>query len=379
MAIYFICFGISIIISLFVINEKSYIYQLSENNRIRKIFIRFKDNKIWDAVVMTLSGLPLFLLAAFRYGIGTDYFGYSNLFLYLVSGDENRYVEPGYHYLNWFITLFTDNPQWVFAITSLIFVLSIYWAIYNSKEDLPYVIALIFSTAVYFQFYNNIRQMMASAIILLGLSFLKKNKLIVFFIFVIIGCLIHQATILLLIFLIFRKFKIDYRLSIIFPILFLSIRVFFIDFIVDFLMKFEKYASYIVNGTFAEKTISNGTYLLQIFIFILLIGTKYFHDKKNHSLNEETEGMDRVFIFMQAFVLCAIAFDGVIPSMYRVMRLFTFAQIIYIPYFINKFDNGKLRILLKLIVLLGFSYICIKQVFIWGSEEVVPYISIFDF
>lgn len=38
MAIYFICFGISIIISLFVINEKSYIYQLSGEQNQKNIY-----------------------------------------------------------------------------------------------------------------------------------------------------------------------------------------------------------------------------------------------------------------------------------------------------------------------------------------------------
>ena len=81
-------------------------------------------------IMVALSFLPLFLVAALRFEVGTDYstylMDYNNIILY----NESRY-EIGFTLLCKLIGKLTSNPQWFFVFTSFIILLFVYITIIN--------------------------------------------------------------------------------------------------------------------------------------------------------------------------------------------------------------------------------------------------------
>ena len=85
-------------------------------------FVTKKIN-ILSMVFVFFSVLPLSLISGLRKGIGTDYyFTYYRAFYSILAGDIFYKREPLFNYLNQFIQLFTTDAQWLFVITSFIFV-----------------------------------------------------------------------------------------------------------------------------------------------------------------------------------------------------------------------------------------------------------------
>lgn len=108
-----------------------YIYLISA--LITGIFLYFSEffikekKKIPKIIICTFflctCNYSLFFVSGFRYGVGTDYFYTYFPRFYQIMGGSNGYTEFLFTGLNKFILLFTDEAQWLFIITSFIFVL----------------------------------------------------------------------------------------------------------------------------------------------------------------------------------------------------------------------------------------------------------------
>ena len=81
---------------------------------------------------------------------------------------------------------------------------------------------------------------------------------------------------------------------------------------------------------------------------------------------------------LQWMVLIVCAMDGILPATYRVVRIFTYAQFIFIPNAISKFErDDKRRLILYILVIVIFGILFVHD-FAMGFEQVYPYKSIFN-
>src|SRR5690625_1132800 len=98
----FILYGSILIISILLV----FIYETEKN---RALFLLF----------YIAAFLTVFIPAAIRYNIGTDYWSYIEIFYHIKNG-KPTHVEFGYRYLNSFIASFSDNPELLVAFVSFI-------------------------------------------------------------------------------------------------------------------------------------------------------------------------------------------------------------------------------------------------------------------
>ena len=167
-------------------------YQYNGKNFISKYNYKY-------LICLVLAFLPLFLVSGLRYDVGTDYYYvYTPHFYDIMNGDKGVFTEKTFILLNQIIYKFTDNSQWIFIITSFIYVLFMALAITKiSNNYLISVLVLIFG-GYFFSSMNNVRQNVAVAIICYAYYFVMNKKYIRFILLILLASCFHIVAIIAL-------------------------------------------------------------------------------------------------------------------------------------------------------------------------------------
>ena len=141
-------------------------------------------------------------VSAFRYGfcdtglyrdlckaIGTDY---------ARASDETFAInDVGFNYLMIFLNRCGFHPQMIIVVTSVIIFTIYARAIQKYSQDIPYSL-LLFLMLSYCGMINGIRQVLAGAVIFLGLPFLRDKKFMPYALLVLLASTIHASAIIML-------------------------------------------------------------------------------------------------------------------------------------------------------------------------------------
>lgn len=139
---------------------------------------------VLKCIFMGLSVLPLAIISAVRYGVGTDFYSYRRTYNRMNFGGV--ITERGFVLLLEGLHKISDHEQIFFIVTSFIFCMIYIYVIYKNSLNPVYSIFLFVVNGDYFMSMNTIRQAIAVAIILLALPYVKtrnwKRMLIIVFI-----------------------------------------------------------------------------------------------------------------------------------------------------------------------------------------------------
>ncbi len=179
--------------------------------------LKTKKKKIQSFIIILLSSLPIGLLGAIRYDVGTDYWNYRSMYQVFISQSDlvMETIEPGFVLLISLCRLIYDNFQMLFIITSFLFAFIFLSAVYKCSALIGYRrIALILWLAlilIYPFSLNGVRQSLAMALIFYGISYLLpyqigKGEKIKYIICVLAAAFcFHFTAIVFIILLFFRK------------------------------------------------------------------------------------------------------------------------------------------------------------------------------
>ena len=340
------------------------------------MFCYFDMAKPIDMILIFGSAMPMFLVAALRYGVGTDYFyTYVPQFEMVVNG-ESVYYEKGFWLLNKLIAEFTDNPQIFIAFIALLFTALVYGALYIIADNIPMSIVLFVLSYSYFISLNNIRQSLASAILIWSLYYVIEGKDIKAFVSIIIAGLIHQASFIFLVFLVLKYFKFSARFLTVASAGLLVILGGASRLIIEILSKVPRLAKYYAEeeealSGFLDKSISITFIFVNLCILIIFI---YFELQYK---NIKTPKWNLI-LWNQFMILAICSLDGIAPATYRIVRIFSFAQFIYLPNIIEEYeDNRTAKVILYIVLIVLFGALFIQN-YVTGTEQVFPYASIFS-
>lgn len=143
--------------------------------------------------------MPLFLVAALRYDVGTDYMYTYFPGFYKVMGGYMEYSEFGFNLLIMLIQLFTDDAQWLFVVTGFLFA---YLLIDNVIRFSPYVgvsMVVVFFSCIYFASLNIVRQSIAIMIIMSGLPHLLNKDFKRYLIYICFATLFHLSSLIMIV------------------------------------------------------------------------------------------------------------------------------------------------------------------------------------
>lgn len=321
------------------------------------------------------SYILLILFAGFRYGIGTDYFNYQNIF-FNINADNvyNLNLELGFRFL---MRLFpqTDNGfySFIFFISVLNNVLLfkvLQGRLKNSTlNERILIVIFFFITNIYFFPFNGIRQGIACAFVLLSYKYIINRSLWKFLICIFLGFLFHKSIIAFIPLYFFYKLNLDKKINLAIIIASLIIVKFglFKEFV--FLLNYvgeDKYNRYLYKPPdFGGSGL--GVYLyLMLFLFVFIIS----YANKSISL-KKTEFNFLFFIFSIGIALRIFSLENII--FVRLSYFFTYFDFIFIPYFILSFTNkNKILISFLFISIYLVTFIAALQ----NSNGLIPYNNI---
>ena len=102
-----------------------------------------KSRKI-KIILLILAAVPMFLVSALRYNVGTDYGKrYVLDYTMLQNGEEVTNLEIGFKIIDYICLIFTTEPELLFIVTSLI-VISLFFEVIYKKSSNPILSVIIF-------------------------------------------------------------------------------------------------------------------------------------------------------------------------------------------------------------------------------------------
>lgn len=336
---------------------------LNEKFMLKAIII--KKNTFFFIIIL----IPLFLISAFRDGLGTDYYSYANLYKY-----PDTYKDE-FLFKFFFISLprlICENELFFFILTSLTICFFFIKSIFVNSQII-FLSVFIFITQFYFISFNAIRQFIVISIFLYyGFKLFKEKNILFYICLIVLLAQIHFSIYIMLLFPIIgnKKFKLkSYWITWI--IVFLIFELQFIDFI-----SFSNIFQYIPGLSilsskfdtlqagsefFFGKYQSNNQLIVKNLFFILFLTRfKYFGNKNDfYWFNLYLFGLVLQNILVK-FSLFAV----------RIAYFGDIAVLFLIPIFINSFSNKTTRLILLILFILFYFTSFYTRFIINGESEV---------
>lgn len=320
---------------------------------------------------LILAILPLGLISGFRYGIGTDYFyTYSPNFYKILNG-EYPYSELGFNLLNKFIQIFTHKDTALFLITGILFAILLIKTIVKYSNNIFFSFLVAFISCIYFISLNNVRQAIASAIMLAAFPyFIKKNtfKMILVTLF---GMIFHYTALVIFFTYLLSNIKFVKRKFVFLCILSIVLLPIFALIFKEIALH-TKYAYYF-NSAFNNNKTTRVMILYNALFFVLFLLRMYryrYEDRRCY-----------LFILIQFLALWFSLLSLFIPISEMISRLVNFFlifQVLSVPYMGLKTKFKSNRLAFNTVYITAYSVYMIYYIVIMGYHEVLPYVSIFS-
>ena len=319
-----------------------------------QLFAKDKKNTMkLNKFFLIISFLLLLLFLAYRKcGVGIDDYNYKRMFDYTIKyGFFKSYsywgVEPGYMLLNYIISFFSHDVNFMFLINGFISLFFIFkMMIYERKNINFFITIMIFGLIIYPYFFGIMRLSMAFSISFYGFRFFIEKNRKKFNLLILFASCFHFSALLLLLFNLFfnieltaSKLKKIYLSTALFvPIVFLIGKNFLIPFLNS------RYSGYLLDDSLQ---FSLGTFdkvpIIFLFLFFSFLMSKY------------TE-RSRIYIFLYSFSLI-ISISSFIINFGRIEWYFSIYSIILFPMLIRSvFKDKQWRIISIPLVICVFIY-----------------------
>lgn len=346
-------------------------------------------------VLRVIAVLPLLIISAIRYNVGTDYDKrYVQDYINLSNGIDVPNLEIGFKAIDYICLLFTKETFLLFIVTSIIILSIIFEVIYKKSTNKVLSIVIFFFGGYFFGTLNLVRQYIAVVLIMLGYQFLtsenKKKAYIGFIICAILAFLMHSSSIICFAILFFNK-KNLVSIKWVIPVsIFVLILNQNIMKILTPIIENTRFNVYLI-GKFAGGELSLLTIIENFAVYIFMYSIYYYYKKNNKNI--EKEGITYLNIQGLA-LLCTVA--GVIHMQFlRIAIYFWIFQILSIPYYLKYVPYEKIADLIETkfnkkisintvknavysLVIIGFIAIFIYTNVLNNDNGVIPYQTIFS-
>src|SRR5699024_9737271 len=333
---------------------------------------RMKYNKkLSNSIYIVPSFLLLFFVFAFRDDFMVDYNNYVeifdtiNLFGFIDSFTSGINIEFGYILLNRIIGIFTSNPVYLFAVTTLIILYGFYHQ-FNRYSVNIWLSVLMFATAgSYYASFNITRQILAVAIVFIGSKYLYERKFFKYMIFIFLAFLFHKSALIMLPFYFILNFRITLKNLFLFAVGSFSVIFLFQD-ILSLLQRigiYDNYTTY-AYGMWGQAT-TNVVLPVAFLVFAI------YNMKKLDSNNTVHRIWFNATIFYAVFNILALQIEMV----ERIGRFFAPYPLLLIPFLFSKMKNKNLRfiyIMVLVAVLVAYNFVVLSD------SRFDPYYFIWD-
>lgn len=325
--------------------------------------------------------LPVILVYGFRYGIGTDYFAYRNIYFtiknstfetYLTNHFNNNgmyYVEIGYAILN------KISPSYTFLCFLCGIIMYICVCIVLTRYRIEFNAALglyIFFCTQFTYSMNGVRFSIATLLVLIGFVCLTDKREISFIICILLATCFHKTAILCFAFFFLQEFKSEKlnKARNFVLVAFIIIIPFYFEEIYNIFRQISFFSRFFsVDRYSMEETESGYTWLLHILPVMLPV---VIFESKNIKSNYMTR---------MAFRLCMVELLlrmlGLFNTHYtRFARFAQIGEIILIPLVLAKIESKSNKKILTIYYVIWYTFYFIYYAFVGDKGDTIPYESI---
>jgi hypothetical protein len=285
-----------------------------------------KDKKLYYFAI-TFSFLILFLPAAIRYDIGTDYSNYVDYFHKIQQGIIVP-KEPLYILFNQLIDYLDIDFQWFFIVISFL----TYFLLYKSLPiEILAIGIFLYVVRLYFASYDAVRQELAIAIVIYAMK--DFNSLKRYYLWMLLVVMIHFGTgVVMMLIRPFINIKIN-KIVLILAITLLTILVLKTNIVLNMLTMiasfFPKYAWYLTSDyVYGAKIGSGAGVALRVVIALTILYSRDIMLKKYRNL--PINAIVNMYVLYLIFYLLAVK----IHIFGRVQGIFEFFFIFSFSYFL---------------------------------------------
>lgn len=297
---------------------------------------RKSKNKILSYFLLIISLSTLWVVAAFRFNVGSDFNSYYYYLQKLKIGSiDFNFTEYGLIILAKIISVFTTEGQYLIGVTSLIIIFLIFLTIKKYSRYPEISILLLCGLGFYFTSLNIVRQYIALAIVFYAVKFLLEKQNKKFVIYVIFASLFHITALNSLLFLlIYNLKKSNLKNRLIISVSFITLLIFY-EFFLDLVLigSYSEYSS--------TRFITEGANLIFfiIYISIFLVLNLFKEELKASDANNE-------FFLLMIFVgalISLLSTNSLI--LMRIAEYYTIFNIIVLANFIEIIRSKYLRVI----------------------------------
>ncbi len=314
-----------------------------------------------------LSMMPLFLLSAFRDGVGTDYYPIYVTGFYA----QGSYFESGFSLLIWLIRYFTDNYVYLFVVTSFLINYFFFRSVLEQSVDKTLSVLIYFLGSTYPASLGYVRQYLAVSIVCYALKHLLNGRYIVYFSFCIAAALFHTSAIMSLAFIlpaILPSFSL--KKYILFALASIVIFLLLAPQLFNLTSAILGYADYLEDPKYSSADGIVWWLLISTLQFIAYLA--YMNHKSIHANRKF-----RFYLNMSLFLLMISIASFTLPLIRRVIPLLIPVTMFSIPYAISLQHSNFLRKVSVAFVLIVLSAYFVYTYYVSGSGDIFPYVSIF--
>lgn len=323
-----------------------------------------------------------FLMAFKGYTVGSDTYTYISLYrsastMEIPTNFSNWFFpangarfENGYLVLNKFLAIINSNPQFLFIVSSTIFILCLIFMV-NELHLNPIVSILVFECLGFFSFFmSGLRQGLACSFCMVAFVFAVKKKPIFFLLFCYFAISMHVSAAIFIIVYLFNYLGNNWKTN---GLVFLALLVALLTFD-DIFAKIAIFNKEMSN--FVSSSANSGGFLNVILsvslIVITLVAVQYIELPKERL---------RLYTFSKYMLYIAATFYLISLQSTQLSRITLYFEIGYFPLLSNLFEftNSRIRTVSRLVIIIVLLiYIWVILTFRPEWTGVVPYSFCFN-
>lgn len=338
-----------------------------------------------------LCVVVLVIVSGIRYDVGIDWNMYVEEYAKVYEGQAVRGFEPGYELLEQIFCRMNFSTAYMLLFCVAAFTIVAFARVIEKNVEEKYwffSLSLFVTTAIYFQSMNQLRQFLATAILLPALVKLQEEKYWQYLLYIGIAFLFHEMILIALILPVFiyicRRFKwnVDRILLIIFLFSLTGLMIDYTSVVMN-LLKMILPSTNRLSRTYLETSsslyrdfvASRNSYAILKVIFPNVMWIAFFLRRDKVKLPRIQK--DIYFSAFTIFIVFCNLFYGVNVFM-RLSHAYEFYLLFLYPALIESFSDVKKKFYGKLCILGYYLVLTVYTVFFYGAEGVVPYQTIFS-
>lgn len=314
----------------------------------------------------------LFLIAALRYGIGTDYWlRYAPLFEQIQDTNVDG-QEIGYVLLNKAVGLLTDDYQGIFVVTSFLTIALFYRFFLRMSINPALSVFIYVFGGFYLEDFNLVKQGLAIAILLNTLEFALRKKHLHFVLATLLAASFHASAFVWLAVWPLMWIRVGRAARIAIALAMVTV-ILLVPQLVSLLVEqfAPHYAWYFDSNYGVTRNIQPAVVIVAIAAFaftVIKVGKAGFADRY----------ADTVVNVLVVSTAVLVATTTIAYLFSRVNHYFAPAQLVAVPLALSLVRNPLARQLLTFAFMCAYMTSFVFQFLVWNAHGVLPYDSIFS-